>query len=135
MTGETILIVEDHAIQREGVAAILRQHGYAVVTAADAEEGLYCLRSGPHPDLILLDMLVRRPGADGWNFLEERKRSAALSTIPVLIMTGITAASDEWAAGLGARGLLRKPFEVDALLTEIERCLGSGAAGGPGGVA
>jgi hypothetical protein len=46
-------------------------------------------------------------------------------SIPVIIVTGIGNASDEWAASLGARGLLRKPAEVEHLLHEIERCLGA----------
>jgi CheY-like chemotaxis protein len=123
MAGKTILVAEDDAIQREGLAAILGKEGYAVLTAANAEEGLSWLRSQPPPDLILLDMLMRR-GHDGWHFLAERKAVPAAASIPIIIMTGI-GAGDDWARSLGACGLIRKPVEVESLLAEIRRCLGA----------
>src|SRR4051812_42834831 len=98
---KTILVVEDEVVQREGLATILRQHGYNVVTAPNADEGLAVLRSAP-PDLVLLDMILPPGGHDGWHLLNERKRDPVLATIPVALTTGIGNASDEWAAGLGA---------------------------------
>src|SRR4051812_25072978 len=84
MAGETILVVEDHPLQREGVAYLLRQHDYTVILAADAEEGLSWVRSEPSPDLILLDMMMRH-GKDGWYFLAQRKQVPGAASIPVII--------------------------------------------------
>jgi CheY-like chemotaxis protein len=123
MAGKTLLVVEDNAIQREGLAAVLREHGYTVLTAADGDEAMSWLRSEPPPDLVLLDMIIPRTGHDGWYFLEQRRRHPALASIPVIITTALGNASQEWAAALGARGLLRKPVEVEPLLTHLNRCL------------
>lgn len=125
MAGKTILVVEDNAIQREGLAVILHAEGYTVLLAADGEEGLNWLRSEPTLDLILLDMMIPRCAADGWFFLGERKSVPAAASVPVIIMTGIGNASDEWAASLGARGYLRKPVEPEHLLREIKHYLGA----------
>ena len=122
MPGETILVAEDNAVEREGLAVVLRQRGYTVLTARDGAEALkLLLRTGPAPGLILLDMLM--PGCDGWQFLDRRQPSPALASVPVVLVTGLPAADAEWAASLGAVGFLRKPFDVDALLAEVRRWL------------
>jgi CheY-like chemotaxis protein len=121
MPGSTVLVIEDDSIQREGLAALLRQQGFTVLTAENGRDAMNRLSSGT-PDLILLDMQM--PGWDSWWFLEQRKRLAALASVPVIITTALAVAGGDWASSLGAAGLLRKPFEVEPLLAEIRRCLG-----------
>lgn len=121
MPDSTVLVIEDDSIQREGLAAVLRQQGFTVLTAEHGSDALNRLSSSI-PDIILLDMQM--PGWDGWWFLEQRKRLSALASIPVLITTALAVAGGEWASSLGAAGLLRKPFEAEPLLAEISRCLG-----------
>ncbi len=133
MPGETILVAEDNPVERERLAVVLRQQGYTVLTAGDGAEALKLLQTGPAPGLILLDMLM--PGCDGWQFLDRRKPSPALAAVPVVLVTGVAEADDEWAAALGAVGLLRKPFDVDALLAAVRRWLPAPAAGSTGGQA
>jgi CheY-like chemotaxis protein len=128
MTDKTILVVEDDAVQREGLAALLREEGYTVFTAGDGQEALHSLRNDPTPGLILLDMLM--PIHDGWRFLKERTWSPRLASIPVVVVTSLGNASQEWAASLGAAGFLRKPFDVEPLLTEIRRCCRMARSGG-----
>jgi CheY-like chemotaxis protein len=122
MTGGTVLIVEDNAIQREGLAVVLRQQGLTVLVAADCQEALE-LTERSEPDVVLLDMLIANASADGWWFLQKRKQIPHLASIPVLITTAMSIASKEWAASLGATGLIRKPIEVEPLLAAIQRCL------------
>jgi DNA-binding response OmpR family regulator len=69
-------------------------------------------------------MMIPSPRADGWHFLKVRRRHAPLSTVPVIVMTGLVSASDEWTASLGACRLLRKPVELDTLVECVRRCLG-----------
>lgn len=70
-----------------------------------------------------LDMLVLSGGSDGWWFLQQR-RIGALASVPVIITTAIPVAGRKWAASLGAAGLLRKPFDMETLLSEIWHGLG-----------
>jgi CheY-like chemotaxis protein len=123
MAAGTILVVEDDNIQREQLVTILHRQGFRVLTARDGNEALNLLSSRPLPDLILLDTLLFNRYFDGWWFLEQRQRFPALASVPVIITTELTLASREWATTLGAVGLLRKPFEAEALLLEIHRCL------------
>jgi len=124
MTGKTIWIIEDDTIQREMLTTELRQHGFTVVTAAEGSEALNRLHLGPIPDLILLDMLLPSGERDGWWFLNERQHIPALASVPVVIMTSLSVACEEWATSLGAVGILRKPFDVETLLAEIQHRFG-----------
>ena len=123
MPGKTLLIIEDNEISREGLAVVLRREGYIVLTFPDGGTALDYMTRKPPPDLILLGMLIPPPGCDGWRFLKERRKLPALASVPVIITTGLGIASDEWAASLGAAGLLRKPIDVEPLLAEVRRCL------------
>jgi CheY-like chemotaxis protein len=121
---KTILLVEDNEVQREGLAVVLRKEGYTALPAADAAEAITMVQRVVTPDLILLDMMIPPPATDGWRFMEVRKRNPALASVPVIIMTALGIASEEWAASLGACGLIRKPAEVASLLAEIRSRLG-----------
>ncbi len=123
MANKTIVIIEDNVINREGVAIVLRKAGYRALPFPEGKAALEYLRSHDLPDLILLDMVIPPPGCDGWWLLEQLKLSPILSQIPVFITTGLSVASEEWAASLGARGLFRKPVDVEPLLAEIQRRL------------
>ena len=125
MAAEAILVIEDNIVQRVALVTALHRQGFRVVTATDGNEALNRLTNAPVPDLILLDMLNPAGHGDGWWFLEQRKRIPALSSVPVIVTTSLPSACQEWAASLGATGLIRKAFEVEALRAEIRRCLGT----------
>jgi CheY-like chemotaxis protein len=117
--GKTILVVENDDITREVMAVMLQREGYTTILKANGREALDYLLSEPVPDLILLDMLM--PVMDGWQFMEERKRSEKLAVIPIILTTsGVT--TREWALDHGAVGFVQKPMETEALLKEIRRC-------------
>jgi CheY-like chemotaxis protein len=124
MPDQIILLVEDSEIQREGMAAVLRQEGYTVFALADTREALSLVRRGVAPDLVLLDMMMSVPLSDGWHFLKARRRDDALSKVPVMVVTGLPDASEEWAVSLGSCCLLRKPVDVQRLPETVRRCLG-----------
>jgi CheY-like chemotaxis protein len=67
--------------------------------------------------VILLDLMM--PGIDGWDFRMEQKRDAALADIPVIAIS---------AAGklLDADHSLRKPIQIEALLTLLRTVMGGG---------
>ena len=101
-----ILIVDDHAIVRDGLAAILRfQKDMTVVGEADDGADAVPLVERVHPDILLLD--VRMPGTDGISTLQ-----AVLAKIPeqkVVMLTMSDAEEDVYQAlSLGARGYVIK---------------------------
>jgi CheY-like chemotaxis protein len=117
---KSLLIVEDNEVTREGLATILRRQGYSTREAATGDQAMEALRA-EKPDLILLDMLLSEYGDDGWALLGKMRRSPEWRSIPVIIITSMGVACEEWAVSLGAQTVLRKPIETDELLIKIER--------------
>jgi CheY-like chemotaxis protein len=116
-TAPAILIVEDDAIARAGLDIILTRAGYHPVSVSEGGNAIALVRAGLTPVLILLDMFL--PGIDGWKFCKIRQQHPVLAQIPVVIMTGLSTATDEWAAALGAVALLRKPIDVERLVSIV----------------
>lgn len=114
MGAQRILIVEDDPDTEQMLAMVLRSEGYDVLTAGNGPLGLELLRK-MGPDLVLLDWML--PGMDG---LEVCRRARDVSTVPIIMLTAKSAASDT-VAGLdtGADDYLAKPFEAEELLARI----------------
>lgn len=120
MNCKTILVVEDDRDIRESVEDVLRTEGYEVFAAANGKEAISILREIEHPTLILLDMMM--PVMSGWEFLEAQKSSAQFANLPVVV---VSAQADESAliskrGDIQAEGLLRKPIQLENLLSVVE---------------
>lgn len=126
--GKALLLVESNAGARDGTAAILRGEGYAVTPASDGRDSLALLRGGLRPDLVLLDMSALL--SDGRRFAEQLREEGQRAAVPIVVVAA-SALGRDWAAAMGCAGLVSKPVEPEAMLTEIRRCLGrhAGAAG------
>jgi CheY-like chemotaxis protein len=85
-----ILVIDDHADSREGLARYLRNAGHEVECAIDGQDALQ--RIIPRtPDLIVLD--IGMPGMDGARFLEMLRSYQNLKSLPVVVWTAL---SDSW---------------------------------------
>jgi CheY-like chemotaxis protein len=113
-----ILLIEDDADIRTDLSEILQDEGHQVTTATNGLEALGTLRSGPAPDLILLDLMM--PIMDGWAFRAEQLRDTSLAEIPVVILSGASNVARD-AADLSASGQVGKPIRLEELLDEISR--------------
>ena len=110
----TILLVEDDADVREAITDILREAGREVVEAADGLSALAMLDQVQRPCLILLDLLM--PAMDGLEFLQKLKSHPDAADFGVLVLSGLDnmTAAEHYP---GVVGTLRKPFDVDQLLS------------------
>lgn len=115
-----VLIVEDDQSLRDILSDLLGDRGYRTVTANDGAAGLDMLRRAA-PELVLLD--VSMPVMDGLAFLRRRSEEACRPTVPVVVMSAQQRGSE--ARTLGARQFISKPFDLDDLLSIIDRCLGT----------
>ncbi|MBU0514646.1 MAG: response regulator, partial [Proteobacteria bacterium] len=84
MAGEKILVVEDHAVNRELVVDLLRIAGYLVSVAGTAEEGIHRAKEEP-PDLILMD--IDLPGMDGLTATRIVKQAPETAHVTVVALT------------------------------------------------
>ena len=115
-----VLIADDDDLMRESLEAALLRHGVKVGTAANGREALAYLKGQP-PDSVILDLFM--PDKDGLEILREI-RGIAPDTAVLIISGG---GSDEkflqyleMAEKLGADAVIRKPFDLDALLTLLD---------------
>ena len=79
-----ILVVEDNPSERELTMKILLRDGFVGIPAENGKVALDIMKE-TIPDLILLDLLM--PEMDGFQFIEELRKHAALNQIPVVVMT------------------------------------------------
>jgi two-component system OmpR family response regulator len=111
-----VLVVEDYAPVRDAVAVALREHGFAVDTAADGEEGLWLAESNPY-DCIVLDLML--PRLDGLAVLQRVRRAG--SQAAVLLLTARDAIDDRVRGlDLGADDYMVKPFALAELLARVK---------------
>jgi putative two-component system response regulator len=117
MSGETILIVEDNQVLREGIREMLSVEGYHVLCASNGKEALEQM-STFNPDLILSDIAM--PEMDGFEFLRQVRSHAEWVTIPFLILTA-RGEKDDILIGksLGVEDYLVKPLTRQELLTAV----------------
>ena len=113
-----VMVVDDDSYAREELAELLREEGYAVVTAANGRDALHALRAGHRPALILLDLAM--PVMDGGSFAAELRKDPTLGAPPVVLMSAQSSARAV-AARVEARACLVKPVTFPALLDTVER--------------
>ena len=110
-----ILLVEDYAPLRKSISQGLREAGYAVDSAANGEDGLWCARSNNY-DTIVLDIML--PKVDGLTILRAIRRDG--SQAPVLLLTARDTVQDRVTGlDLGADDYLTKPFAFEELIARI----------------
>lgn len=125
-----VLIAEDHALLRDGLTRLLRDHGHEVVAAVDAPDEIVRRGRALRPDLALLD--VRLPPT----FTDEGIRAAlelraAIPGQAVLVLSQYverTYAGELLADGDGGIGYLLKDRIAEP--TEFVRACERVAAGG-----
>jgi two-component system, response regulator len=121
---QPILIVEDspddfEATKRAFSKANLRNE---IAHCVSGEDALAYLRSDTceKPGIILLDLNM--PGLDGRKTLEIIKKTDALKSIPIVILTTSNDERDVQACyGLGANTYIQKPVDFDGLIAAIRR--------------
>jgi CheY-like chemotaxis protein len=117
-TRPSVLVVEDDAEVRSAVAEILELEGFAVDTAVHGQQALDKLRSGMAPNVLLLDLMM--PVMNGLELLEHLRVETELRAPPVIVLS---ANRGYEAEDLGVAAVVRKPFDVDALMGNIAAVL------------
>ncbi|MBZ4422171.1 response regulator [Myxococcus sp. RHSTA-1-4] len=97
---------------------VLEMEGYAVLLARSGREALELLRKGARPAVILLDLMM--PDINGWDFRELQAADASLASLPVVVVSGQGVSASD-VARLGVDGYLKKPVDLDQLLSTVER--------------
>jgi CheY-like chemotaxis protein len=129
MPNETILVVDDHALNLKLVRVLLASKGYKILTASDGLEGLQVAEAS-RPQLILLD--IQLPGIDGFEVVRRLKGNAATRDIVVVALTAYAMKGDEEKVrAAGCDGYITKPIDTQQLPGQVRRYLDQTASSSP----
>jgi len=119
----TILVVDDHDLNRELSRALLERLGHRVLLAENGAIGVEMTRR-ELPDLVLMDLAM--PVKDGFTAAAELKAHPLTASIPILALTALAMPGDERRAlEAGFDGYLAKPIDTRHLEEAVARCLGA----------
>ena len=121
----TVLVIEDDAVQLEGMHLLLNDWGYGVIPARSLEEA--CAELDHHaapPDLVLSDLHLPGP-TTGIEAIRAVRERCGLS-VPGLIMTGDTDAERLRRIGQLGLGLIQKPYSPAFLKGLLSEALAMG---------
>ena len=122
-----ILLVDDDLDFLEMHKAVLKNHGYHVITAANGREGLERVRA-EMPDLIILDLMMETHDA-GFSFTKQVKTDPLFKTIPILMVTSVAEATgyrfslQEDGYWMKTDDFLDKPVMPEVLVGRVEKLL------------
>jgi two-component system response regulator HydG len=112
-----VLVVDDDADMRLAMNEVLLDQGLVVDTARDGREALERAEA-ERPALVILDITL--PILDGYAVADGLRERYGL--VPILAITADGRAPQK-ARRVGAFAYLRKPFELDELVSMVERGL------------
>jgi CheY-like chemotaxis protein len=115
----TVIVADDDEDIRECVAGVLRDEGLDVHVAHHGRAALDLLeRLGDHRCVLLLDLMM--PVMNGHEVLGLLEKAGRTPRLPVIVCS---ASKERDAIPSGARHVIRKPIDLDRLLTLVgETC-------------
>ncbi|RYU61995.1 two-component system response regulator [Methylolobus aquaticus] len=117
----TILAVDDMPENLVVLGELLQPH-YRVRAVNNGTRALRAAASAPHPDLILLDVMM--PDMDGYSVLQELQANPSTRDIPVIFVTAMDQMDDEERGlDLGAVDYITKPIRPAILLARVRNHL------------
>jgi two-component system cell cycle response regulator DivK len=121
MSEKTILIVEDSALNRRLVEAVLGPYGYRLLAAEDGETGVALARK-ELPDMVLMDVLL--PGMDGYEATRQLRADPVTSHLVIVALTASASNQEqEQALAAGCDGYIAKPIDTRAFPNQIRQFL------------
>lgn len=118
-----VLVVDDDVSFLESICLVLKEEGFDVYDARNAESGFEAMVS-VKPDLIMLD--INLPDKNGFEVLVSVKKSKDFSSIPVMLITADTAdtaATVDEAFDKGADDCVFKPMNPADTIKRIKNLL------------
>jgi CheY-like chemotaxis protein len=115
-----VLIVDDLAVNRDALSALLSAPGFETRTAANGP-GAISIAADWQPDVVLLDL--RMPEMDGFEVIRHMRAAGSLAAIGALTAS-VLPDDEQQAIAAGADFFLRKPFDKRDLLANIAQGCG-----------
>lgn len=118
-----ILAVDDSATMRRIIKNQLKQAGFEEVDEAENGRDALLLLGRDRYDLVITDWNM--PEMSGLDLVKEIRRSDAIRSIPILMITTVSAKEDiVTALKAGVNNYVVKPFEAGTLQAKITQLVG-----------
>ena len=117
-----VLVIDDHPLVQEGVAAALEALGHevSVIAAADSEQGLAAAAANPDIDLVLLDLAL--PGMSGLGVISALHQR--FPSLPVVVLSALEDPENiRTAIASGAMGFVPKSAQTRVLIGVLQQVL------------
>lgn len=114
-----VLVVDDSPDIREALSSFLELLGYSVVRAADGMEALAALKAEGDITLVISDLMM--PRMDAFGLSAAMRGDETLRRIPLVLMSA-SHSPEKAAAQMGAIACLGKPFDIQDLVSLLQRC-------------
>jgi CheY-like chemotaxis protein len=111
-----VLIVEDEETLRHAEAKFLRRVGFDVREAATGREGVEAALTEPHPDAILMDIML--PELNGVQATRLIRENPLTARVPVIACTGAVLGPVSIESA-GFVRVLHKPYSLSDLLNVV----------------
>lgn len=123
----TILIVDDHILNRQFLTVLLSYGGHRLLEASSGAEALI-LAGAKRPDLIIVDILM--PHMNGHEFVTRLRSIPGMMLTPIIFYTAANNERDvaTIAATTGVRWVLPKPSNREIILSVVSEALGPATA-------
>ncbi|MBF0448469.1 MAG: SpoIIE family protein phosphatase [Magnetococcales bacterium] len=118
-TKKPIILVVDDIPENIDVLKGSLAPQYIVRPALNGQTALKAAQVRPHPDLILLDIMM--PVMDGYDVCRQLKSNPETREIPIIFITAKSGESDEIEGlQLGAVDYITKPFSIPIVLSRVK---------------
>ena len=119
MANKRLLVIDDDRSLQTLFGVIFNRAGFETEFAADGDEGLLKLSSREY-DAVILDLMM--PHKSGFEVLDELARTNPTALRRVIITSGASQRLLSTIDASRVHALVRKPFDLDALLATTSRC-------------
>ena len=115
-----ILHLDESAVAGAAMKGILDRAGHCCVTASTIQEAWQQLRDLICIDLVILELRLR--GENGMSFIQQLRADCWFKDIPIVVCSTVSDhGTVQKALSLRIQGYLTKPFEDDAIYSEVKK--------------
>jgi DNA-binding response OmpR family regulator len=114
-----VLVVDDDPAICTLIEALLRRQGYTCDVVRDGDDAIRQLRKGRYA-AVLLDLML--PGAFGFEVIRFLHAERPSMADRVVVMTAASSATLRDFDASSVRTVMRKPFDINDLMSEVDAC-------------
>ncbi|HEV3373253.1 MAG TPA: response regulator, partial [Xanthobacteraceae bacterium] len=122
LVGRKVLLVDDDSRNIFALSSVLERRGMQVLTSTTGNEAIELIESTPDLAIVLMDIMM--PEMDGYQTIEEIRKTPAHRRLPIIALTAKAMKGDrEKCLEAGASDYLAKPVNTEQLLSSLRMWL------------